>query len=180
MKTNEWKRLNRKTIYDTPYMKVYEDTVQTPQGVIVDDYSLTKKPDVVMIVTTDTENNLIIEKEYKYAANKTFFTIPAGHMEEGESPLEAAKRELLEETGYGNGEFTLISTLYEYPTKDMHKVYVVRATNVELISEKKWDETESLEVYKMTIPELKAFVLTDDAWAISSVIASFAVCGLLS
>ncbi|MEK7077314.1 MAG: NUDIX hydrolase, partial [Patescibacteria group bacterium] len=141
-----WKRLGRKTIYDAPFLKVYEDKVQLPNGTIIEDYSLTKKPDIVIIVATDKDNKLIVGSEYKYAADKKLLNTPAGGLNIGESPIEAAKRELLEETGYGNGKFTLISELYNYPTKDLHKFYVVRAENLEVVSRLQLEETESFSI----------------------------------
>lgn len=178
MSRSSWKRLDRKTIYDTPFLKVYEDKVELPNGVIISDYSLTKKPDFVIIVATDKNHKLITVLEYQYAADKEFLHLPAGGLEINEPPIEAAQRELLEETGYGNGKFTHITTLYNYASKDMHKFYVVRAENVEFVSENKLEETEALITRTISVDELKQQIRTLK-WKDASSIAAVAVCDLL-
>lgn len=55
-----------------------------------------------VIAITD-ESRFVLEKQYRHGLGKTCYEIPAGVIEEGESPLEAAKRELQEETGYSEG-----------------------------------------------------------------------------
>src|SRR3989344_8424401 len=115
-----WKRLARKTLIDTKFLKVYEDKVKLPNGNIIDDYSVIAKPSYSMIVALNTDGNIITIDEYKYAIDRVIHTLPAGHIEEGEDPLESAKRELAEETGYTGGEWEYLGEFYEYPTKDSH------------------------------------------------------------
>lgn len=179
MKKISWKRLERKTIYDTPFLKVYEDKVKLPNGHIINDYSLTKKPDVVLVIATDKNWNIITEKEYKYAANKELLNVPAGHIDENESPIEAAQRELLEETGYSGNEFELVTILYEFPTKDLHKVFVVRARNVQLTNKTNLDITESLNIRLVTKEELKKQI-KNKQWENASMIAAFVLTDLLN
>ena len=76
-----WKRLDRKTLIDTKFLKVYEDKVKLPNGNVIDDYSVIEKPNYSMIVALDTDNNIVTIDEYKYAINKIIHTLPAGHIE---------------------------------------------------------------------------------------------------
>ncbi|MCR4326124.1 MAG: NUDIX hydrolase [Candidatus Roizmanbacteria bacterium] len=100
-----WKLIKRNKSYSSKFVNVYEDTVQLPSGKIIENYTVVEKPSIVMIVATDAHNNLLILKEYKYAANEVLLTLPAGHLKEKEDPVEAAKRELFEETGFRGDQF---------------------------------------------------------------------------
>lgn len=174
-----WKRIKRKIIYETKYLKVYEDTLELPNGKIIEDYSVVKKPDVVIVVPTDKEENLISLLEYKYAAGKELFTVPAGHKEQRESPIKTAKRELLEETGYNGGIFKLVGMLYEYPTKDLHTVYVVRAENVEKKKDTQHEDTEQIRIRLVPKEQLRKEIL-ENKWQISSVLAAIFLSNFLS
>src|SRR5215471_15139648 len=121
-----WQRLDRKTVYDSKFLKIYEDKVRLANGTKIDDYTVVEKPNVVMVVATDTNGDIIVLREYKYAADETMLTLPAGHKKNDEEPIAAARRELLEETGFGGGTFEVVGILRDYPTKDLHTVHVVR------------------------------------------------------
>lgn len=150
-----WKRIDRKTVYDTKFLKVYEDTIVLPNGTTIDDFSVIEKPNFTMTVATDKDGNIISIEEYKYAINKTIYTLPAGHMEEGEDPLPSAQRELLEETGYSGGDWEVLGEFYDYPTKDNHKVIFLRARNVEHTNNTQHEVTESIKVRVIQKAQLK-------------------------
>lgn len=173
-----WQRLDRKTVYSSKFLKVYEDRVQLGDGKVIDHYTVVEKPSIVMVVATDVDNKLIILSEYKYAANDTFLTLPAGHKKHDESPIDTAKRELLEETGYGDGTFEEAAILRDYPTKDLHKVYVVRATGLSRVSNNDHEETEIITHDLVSVEKLQQQI-KNQKWQSSSAIAALSVSGIL-
>jgi 8-oxo-dGTP pyrophosphatase MutT (NUDIX family) len=165
-----WERVDRETLVDTPFLKVYSDKVRLPSGSLID-YTVVKKRDIAMIVATDTEGRVLTQQEYRYAVNETLKSLPGGQIDKNESPEKAAARELLEETGYGGGEFELVDVLYEYPTKDVHTITVVRAKNVSWQKDVVHEETENISQPQwVTIAELKRQIQAGE-WKTTSAIA---------
>jgi len=147
-----WERQERRTIIDSPYMKVYEDSVKLPNGTVLDDYTVVTMPSGVIIVATDRDDNLLVQYEYKYAIDKTILNLPSGAIEVGDSVLATAARELLEETGYESSDLELIDTLYEYPSKADHLIYIVRAKNARKTSDMAHEITETISAVKLIAP----------------------------
>lgn len=174
-----WQRLDRKTLIDTKFLKVYEDKVQLPNGNIIDDYSVVEKPSYSMMVALDTDNNIVTIDEYKYAINKIIHTLPAGHIEKGEEPLQSAKRELAEETGYTGGEWEYLGEFYEYPSKDSHLVHFVKTTGVTKTQETKLDKNESLTLRVIPLAELKEEIARGE-WRANASLAALVASRLLS
>jgi len=143
-KPQKWQRLNRETLLDTKFLKVFEDTVKLPSGDVFDDYSVVTLPNGVVIVATDVDGRLIAQFEYKYAIDKVILNLPSGGVEKGETPLEAAAKELLEETGYSSDDIELIQTVYEYPSKLDHVLYIVRVKNAVKVKDAVHEATESI------------------------------------
>ncbi|MCC6013871.1 MAG: NUDIX hydrolase [Candidatus Verstraetearchaeota archaeon] len=86
-------------VYSGKLIKVRLDEVKLPNGKI-SKREIVVHRGAVAILALDNDNNIILIRQYRHAAGKFMWEIPAGTLEEGEDPLECAKRELLEETGY--------------------------------------------------------------------------------
>jgi len=175
----KWKLLKRKIVYDSKFMKVYEDSIRLPNGLTIPDYTVVKKLDGVMIVATDNQGKILVLKEYKHAASRYLLVLPAGHKEKGESVIKTARRELLEETGMTAKSFENLGTLYEYPTKDLHKLYVVRAKNAFYLKEPIHETTESIAMCRF-ISKRKLRLRMKRDFRSSSPIAALALAGILS
>lgn len=175
-----WKLLDRKKVFDSKFVRVYEDRVELPDHSVIDDYTVIEKGDViVMVVATDTNGNLIAIREYKHGVQKVLWSIPAGHVEKGETPIKAAKRELREETGASGGTFEEVGILYDYPSKDTHSVSVVRATGVRIDQATAHEATESIVVEILPIETLKQQVRGKE-WQLSTAIAALTIAGICS
>lgn len=175
---NVWKLIERKKVFSSRFLNVYEDRVELPNGKIIDNYTVVEKPSIVMIVATDINNNVIVLREYKHGADEVLYTLPAGHKKENESSIDTAKKELAEETGYIGGTFEDAGILYDYPSKDIHKVFVVRAKDLTLTTIVSHEETESITSMALPIKHLKLQIANRE-WKTSSALAALAISGVL-
>ena len=96
---NTWKQLTTKPIYSNPWISVREDQVQNPGGGTNIYGVVSFKNMAIGIVPIDEEGNTYLVGQWRYTLNEYFWEIPEGGGPIGIAPLEAAKRELKEETG---------------------------------------------------------------------------------
>jgi len=94
--------LNSKTVYRGKVLSVSLDEVHEPSGVTAVREVVRHQGSAVVLPVDDTrvEPRILLEEQFRYAANEMLWEVPAGRIDAGESALEAAKRELLEETGF--------------------------------------------------------------------------------
>lgn len=101
----KWKTLSQKYIIKRPWLTARVDEVELPTGAIVDEYYVLEYPDWVNTIAISKDGKFVFVRQYRYALGKTLNELCAGVIEQGEEPLVAAQRELLEETGYSGGHW---------------------------------------------------------------------------
>lgn len=95
------KHLARKTIYQSPWVNLHLDRVKLPSGKIIEEYHTVEHvKGGVSALITNAKGEILMIQNLRYRQEKPSWEIPAGSIEEGETAIEAAKREVLEETGY--------------------------------------------------------------------------------
>jgi ADP-ribose pyrophosphatase len=109
--------LSSRTVYRGPVFWVTRDYVEEPGGVRAR-RDLIHHTGSVVVLAVDTSGptpRILLERQYRHAANDYLWELPAGRIDPGEKPLEAAKRELLEETGYTASHWRRIMKFYASP-----------------------------------------------------------------
>ncbi|MEH2167591.1 MAG: NUDIX hydrolase [Nostoc sp.] len=143
----KWKILKSKMVLDNPWCQVRQDEIELPNGKIIDDYFVSIKPDVAMILPITNNREIIFVRQYRHAVGEFFLELPAGNFDPTQETAEvAAIRELREETGYIPQEFRKIGTLYDKPSKDTNQIHLFLAENVSKVGEQQLDITEEIEV----------------------------------
>ncbi len=119
--------LESREIFNLPvWALISVDTVALPSGQIVDDYWQIKLH--VSVVYAQTQNGeILLLEEYRHGARRCGLEFPAGRLEEGEDPLMAAQRELLEETGYHSEQWESLGSYALSSTQGVGVGHVFRA-----------------------------------------------------
>ncbi|WP_046243749.1 NUDIX hydrolase [Hymenobacter terrenus] len=152
-----WKTLRSELVFDHKWYKLRRDHVTLPNGRVLDDYFVSVRPNVVLIFALTTTDEVLFVRQYKHAAGQILLELPGGIMDEGETlPLEAAKRELLEETGHTSDEIELLQSVIDNPTKDTNTIYFFLARNAQQVAAQDLDETEEIEVVKVPLNQVEA------------------------
>ena len=150
----KWKILSSEYLIRRPWLTARRDKVQLPDGRVNDEYYILEYPDWINVIARTKDGQYVMVEQYRHGLQEIFTEIVAGVMEKGETPLEAAKRELAEETGYGNGHWELFMTISANPSAMNNLSYSFLATDVELIGSQHLDATEDVRVKLLSEEEL--------------------------
>ena len=112
-----WKTRERQTVFTHPYVNLEMHTVELPDGRIIQDWPWVDTPDYINVLPETTAGEHLVFRQMKYAVEGLTLAPVGGYIEPDEKPLEAAKRELREETGYEASEWTSLGV---YPV-DMNR-----------------------------------------------------------
>ena len=157
----KWKTLSSEYLHRRPWLTVRKDVVQLPNGVIHDEYYVLEYPTWVNIIARTRNGKYVMVEQYRHGLQEIFTELVAGIAEPGEEPIEAARRELLEETGYGNGEWRLNMVICANPGSQNNLTYSFIANGVEKISEQHLDTTEDVEVKLLDESEVIDLISSD-------------------
>ena len=124
----------------------------------MDDYYVMEYPDWVTVIAITEDGNYVMEQQYRHGIQKTCYELCGGTIEKGENPMEAAKRELKEETGYVSDCWTRLMTIPSNATISDNYAHIFRAENCRPESEQHLDETEVLRVVLLDRNEMESLI----------------------
>ena len=151
----DWKVLESEYLVRNEWIAVRADTCEMRNGRLVDPYYIMESGDYVNIVPVTATGEVLLARIYRHGAKQTLLETPGGLIDAGETPLEAARRELLEETGCDCDEMRLIGSGSPDPARMSCRAYYFLATGVVETAVPNWDELEEMELLKMSIDEVK-------------------------
>ena len=162
-----WKLLNSEYLVNAPWLKVAKETCELPNGKVIDDFYTLWQPDWVLILARTAEGKWVMTEQYRHGTGKIALEFPAGIIDKGETPEQAAIRELQEECGYGldsstslrsaqNDTISYLGTFPVNPDRHRGKFHVVFIDGVVKAGTTHFDSTEEIESLLLSDEELQA------------------------
>lgn len=106
-----WRRLSRRLVHETPFLRLHEDQVLTPAGQLTT-YGVVESGHCVGVLPFVTDDAVLMVRQHRYIAGRHTWEMPTGGVHPGEEVEEAAQRELAEEAGYRAGRLTHLHTFH--------------------------------------------------------------------
>ena len=150
-----WKTLSSEYIHKGPWATLRSDVCEMPDGRVVDQYYVLEYPNWVNAVAITDEGKILMVRQYRHAAGIVSLEIPGGVIDGDEAPIDAMRRELLEETGYQFDDIELLAITYANPSTGNNHTYCYLAKGGKKVQEQNLDEHEELVVEQYTIGEVK-------------------------
>jgi ADP-ribose pyrophosphatase len=162
-------------ILESKYLRkeVRLDKCELPNGKIIEGVVL-EYGDWVTIVALTKKQEVVMVRQYRHGAQKVILELPGGAMDaEDESPVSAARRELLEETGYTSDTFIQIGCVSPNPANQTNLIYSFLALDADKLSSQNQDETEEIEVVLKPLEEVIAMAKSGELLQSMQVSAMF-------
>ena len=150
--------LGRTTLVTGRYIEVREERVRLANGHEIDAFHVVETPAWVGVLPITQAGEAVLVRQYRHGIAAESLELPAGVIEAGEEPLDAARRELREETGYAAERWELLATLAPEPARHTVRAHFYVALDATPAGDLAPDASEEIEVVRIPIGELSKHV----------------------
>ena len=162
LENRKWTVLASEYVVRRPWCTVRRDSLESPAGRRIPEYYVMEYPDWVNVIAVTARGEYLMVSQYRHGLETTDYELVAGVSEPSDaSMLEAARRELLEETGYGGGRWRLLTVVAPNPATQNNRTYCFVAEGVEAIAGQRLDPTEEIRVHLLSLDEVKKLLHGD-------------------
>lgn len=143
-----WKVTTSRFSYEDRWLRVRTDICETQEGHAIGPWHIIERGPWVNVLALTADRQVVLVREYRHGVGEVLLGLPGGGVEErDENPLVAIQRELLEETGYGGGQFYEIGQSYPNAASQNNILHSFLALNVQKVQdEQDLDEAENIEI----------------------------------
>lgn len=154
----EWKKIESEIIADCRVFKVREDLCEHSIDKRKHNFFVIECPDWCNIIGLTESNEIVLIEQYRQGIEEIILELPGGMIDAGEEPLTAAKRELLEETGYSSDKFVYLGMSLPNPAIQNNWMYHYLALDCQLTAATKFDEHEELITKLVNFKEINELI----------------------
>lgn len=172
MPLRAWRLIRSEPAFEHRWYRVRRDVVELPDGSVLDDYLVSVRPEIAVVVPLTPAGEVVLVRQWKQGVRAFMLEIPGGLVDEGEEPEAAARRELREETGYAaSGPLEPLGVWELDPTKSSNRAHAFLAREVTRVAEPLRDPQEEIEVVLLPLEETLAAVRDGRISAVTSAVA---------
>jgi 8-oxo-dGTP pyrophosphatase MutT (NUDIX family) len=141
----KWIELQRRQVYRSPWVNVWLDDVELPDGRVIEHHALRMPRASVTVVPINAQREALLIWRHRFITDTWGWEVPAGWIDEGESVEQAARREVAEETGFQVGPLRQLASYYALPGLADHHFTAFAADGAESLG-RDFDPTETAKV----------------------------------
>jgi ADP-ribose pyrophosphatase len=165
-----WETVSRKTILEhSKFLTVENHVVKLPDGKVIPDWAWLIIPSAAIILAVAEDHKFLCFRQTKYAVEGTSLAPVAGMLEPNEKPIDAAKRELLEEMGYESSDWVSLGSHILDPNRGIATMHLFLALNAKQVAEPNSDDLEDQELLFLSRAEIEKALYAGDfkilAWS---------------
>jgi ADP-ribose pyrophosphatase len=154
-----WRVDSTEVIIDRPWLRVRQERVTLARGTSIDEFHVIEAPSWAATLALTTDGQAVVVAQYRHGAAATSIELPAGVIDPSEDPAAAARRELLEETGYVSDEWSHLITVDTEPARHTSRAWFFVALNARRSGAQRQEETEDIEVRLVPVAEMVELAL---------------------
>lgn len=153
-----WEILEDKKVYETPIFSLHKNKVLPDGTNNPAHFYVLNAPEWINVIALTDDNQILLVEQYRHGIHETTLEIPGGMADAGESPEEAAKRELLEETGYSTDSWKPLGKTSSNPAILTNFTHLYLARNCIKTASQQTDGHEDIQIHKMPVGDFLQLV----------------------
>jgi ADP-ribose pyrophosphatase len=153
-----WSVTKSETIVAKKWLTVKEQRISLPHGGQIDDFHLIESPDWASVLAVTDTGHVVFVDQYRHGAARVSRELPAGMIDPGETPEQAAKRELEEETGFVAEHWEHLFSTNTEPARHTSRAHFYFAKGARRIAEQRVDPSENIDVVLLLPRDIMAAI----------------------
>lgn len=159
-RVENWRIVRENKEYSTPIFDLFKRRMrlQSQADSVEGDFYILSAPEWINVIPFTPDGKVILVDQYRHGIEEPTLEIPGGMVDAGEEPLEAARRELLEETGYRSNSWTSLGKVSANPAIMTNHTHMYIAADCEFVGSNHSDTHERIEVRTVTLDHFLGMV----------------------